>query len=265
MTNWKKVLNITGWIAMAGSVILCIGFVNIQQENLTCAEIKIMINDEDGHYFVEEEDIRTLLVDKGKDVRGVKLSAINIGLLEKIIKNNSFVANAEVFSTIDGKVNIAIDQRRPLVRIINNADEQYYIDSEGKYMPLSDKYTARVVVANGHIINRFGEREVITKENCDDCFASQTLSAEIYKVALFIDNDPFWKSFVEQIYVTNEMELELIPKVGDYRILIGDSSDLDVKLRKLLIFYKKALSRVGWDKYSVINLKFKDQVVCTRK
>lgn len=264
MSKWKKIIHISQWFAMAGAIILCIGFANKQQEELTCSEIKIKINDEDGHYFLEEDDVRTLLVDKGKDVRGVNLSAINIGLLEKILKNNSFVSNAEVFSTIDGKVSIAIDQRRPLVRIINNAEEQYYIDSEGKYMPLSDKYTARVVVANGHILNRFSEMEVKTRENCDSCFTSQTLSGEIFKVASYIDNDPFWKSFVEQIYVTPDMELELIPKVGDYNILIGDSSDLEQKLKKLLIFYKKALSRVGWDKYSVINLKFKDQIVCTR-
>jgi cell division protein FtsQ len=264
MSKGKKILNISGWLAMAVAIVFCIGFANKQQGELTCSEIKIKINDEDGHYFVEEEDIRTLLMDKGKDVRGVKLNAINIGLLEKIIKNNSFVSNAEVFSTIEGKGSIAIDQRRPLVRIINNADEQYYIDSEGKYMPLSDKYTARIVVANGHIINRFGEREIITRNNCDSCFTSQTLSAEIFKIASFIDNDPFWKSFVEQIYVTPDLELELIPKVGNYRILIGDSSDMEHKLKKLLVFYKKALSRIGWDKYSVINLKFKDQIVCTR-
>ncbi|MGI8893907.1 MAG: hypothetical protein ACR2GN_10685, partial [Bacteroidia bacterium] len=221
MSKWKKIWSISAWVAMAASLVLCIGVANKQQNDLTCSEIKIKINDEDGHYFVEEEDIRTLLVDKGKDVRGLKLHAINIGLLEKILKNNSFVSNAEVFSTIDGKVNIAIDQRRPLVRILNNAEEHYYIDSKGKYMPLSDKYTARVVVANGQIINRFGEKEVMTKENCDSCFTAQTLSGEIFKVASFIDNDPFWKSFVEQIYVTSDMELELIPKVGSYRIIIG--------------------------------------------
>ena len=260
----KNILNIAGWAAMAGAIILSVSFVNKKQNDLTCSDIKISINEEDGHYFVEETDIRTLLIDKGKEVRGLKLNSINIGLLEKILKSNSFVANAEVFSTIDGQVNIAIHQRRPLVRIINNADEQYYIDSEGRYMPLSEKYSARVVVANGHIINRFGEREVLKKESCDSCFTAQTLSEEIFNVASFIDNDPFWKSFVEQIYVTPEMELELIPKVGDYRILIGNSNNLEHKLNKLLVFYKKALSRVGWDKYSVINLKFKDQVVCTR-
>lgn len=264
MNKLRKTGHILLWVGMTASMVLCIGFSSKEQNDLTCSEIKIKINEEDGHYFIEEDDIRNLLSDKGKDVRGLKLNAINIGLLEKILKNNPFVANAEVFSTIDGKVSISISQRRPLVRIINNADEQYYIDSEGKYMPLSEKYTARVVVANGHILNRYGEKEVMTKEKCDDCFPSQRISGEIFKVASFIDNDPFWKAFVEQIYVTADQELELIPKVGDFKILIGDSSNLELKLKTLLVFYKKALSRVGWDKYSVINLKYKDQVVCTR-
>ena len=264
MYNLKKISGVLLWVGMAASIVLSVSFSNKQQNDLICSEIKIKINEEDGHYFIEETDIKDLLSDKGKDVRGLKVNAINIGLLEKILKNNPFVANAEVFSTIDGKVSISIDQRRPLVRVINNADEQYYIDSEGKYMPLSEKYTARVVVANGHILNRFGEKEVMTDQNCVECFASQKISGEIFKVASFIDNDPFWKAFVEQIYVTTDQELELIPKVGDYKILIGDSSDLELKLKKLLVFYKKALSRVGWEKYSVINLKYKDQVVCTR-
>ena len=93
-------------------------------------------------------------------MKGKTLSSINITLLEKIINKNPFVADAEVFSTIDGKINIEVKQRRPVVRIVNFKDESFYIDDQGVFMPLSEKYTARVPVANGYIFDRESERKV---------------------------------------------------------------------------------------------------------
>jgi len=84
-------------------------------------------------------------------------------------------------------------------------------------------------------------------------------------LAKFVDQSEFWKAQLVQIYVNEDNEIELIPRVGSHRILIGDVENLEEKFNKLMLFYEKGLSKTGWNEYSIINLKFKDQVVCTKR
>ena len=88
---------------------------------------------------------------------------------------------------------------------------------------------------------------------------------QIYQLARTIDSDEFWKAQIVQIYVNEEMDIELIARVGQHKIILGDIEDLDIKLKKLKMFYDKGLSKTGWNEYSIINLKFKDQIVCTKR
>ncbi|HEY9561379.1 MAG TPA: cell division protein FtsQ, partial [Anseongella sp.] len=83
--------------------------------------------------------------------------------------------------------------------------------------------------------------------------------------ARFIREDKFWNAQIGQVYVNSGQEIELIPRIGDHRILIGNVRDLPAKMEKLLIFYQRAMPRVGWDTYKVINLKYGNQIVASRE
>jgi cell division protein FtsQ len=88
---------------------------------------------------------------------------------------------------------------------------------------------------------------------------------ELFKIATYVDKDAFWKAQIEQIFVTAESELILVPKVGNHTIYFGNTDDMEAKFNKLMVFYKEALSRVGWDKYNSIDLRFRNQIVCKKK
>ena len=87
---------------------------------------------------------------------------------------------------------------------------------------------------------------------------------KIYSLAKFINKNKFLNTQIEQIYINKENGIELIPKVGKHLILFGDIDNMEEKFENLIAFYKKGLSKVGWDKYKKINLKYKNQVVCTK-
>ena len=87
---------------------------------------------------------------------------------------------------------------------------------------------------------------------------------DLFLLATFVNKNQFWKSQVQQIYVAWAQEIQLIPRVGKHKILLGDVSDLDEKFDNLLNFYKYGLNNVGWDKYKSVDLSFKDQVVCKK-
>ena len=88
---------------------------------------------------------------------------------------------------------------------------------------------------------------------------------KLYYLASYVNKDKFLRSQIIQVYINKEGEIELVPRVGNHIIVLGDVNDLDEKFEKLMIFYKKALGYAGWNNYKTINLKYNNQIVCVKK
>lgn len=88
--------------------------------------------------------------------------------------------------------------------------------------------------------------------------------ADLYRFALFLQKDDFWNDQIEQIYVRSAQDIEIIPRIGDHRIILGSLDNYENKLNRLRLFYEQVIPKMGWEKYRVINLKYKNQIVCTK-
>jgi cell division protein FtsQ len=242
-------------------------FISKREAKVGCHEIEISVNDSLKNRFIVKNDILKLLTRKNTQIIGYTLGEINTKKLEGLIETFPSVEKADVYKTIDGKLEIEVKQRDPILRVINNRNESYYIDYDGGIMPLSGKYTSHVLIANGNIsehynlsaLSRSGAKKKVIPN------AQKSLLRDLYFLAKYIYDDDFWSAQVEQIYVNTNHEFELVPRVGDQVILLGNIEDMDEKFKKLEIFYKEGLKYSGWNMYSVINLKYKNQVVCTKR
>ena len=264
--DWKKVTRIALQVLLGALFLASLGFTESRRGTMLCSEIEIRVDDSLGNSFVQESDIRQLIEDRFGKLVGKPVGSINISLLEKIIDGNPFVLKAQVFSTVDGKLAVEVKQRTPIVRVINTFNESFYIDESGVLMPLSEKFSAHVPVANGNIFNRETEQRIrtITEKETNDTSFSPTLLEKIFMVSDYVRKHEFWNAQIEQVYVNEGGELELIPRVGHQTILFGDEKEMDEKFSKLYTFYKEGLSKTGWNQYKTINLTFKDQVVCSK-
>ena len=144
-----------------------------------------------------------------------------------------------------GMIKLEAEQKIPILRVISPRGN-YYVDNLGSTMPVSRRYVAHVPVVSGYV-----EKELAV--------------TDLYKFALFLQENDFWNNQIEQIYVHPDNEVELIPRVGNHRIVLGSFADFEEKLDNLRLFYEKAIPKVGWEKYSIISLKYKDQIVCTKR
>lgn len=260
----RRILIYSFWALLAFSGMTLLGFVNEKQQARTCKQVMISIHDDVNHEFVDEMDVRELITKSG-NLNGKPLGSINTSLLEKIILTNPFVKRAEVYSTVDGNLHVEVWQRDPLMRIVNMHDEQFYIDTEGNFMPVCDKYTTPVIVASGYIFNSYTEMKIdVSEENIADSVRIPRVINQVYALVRYIQADSFWTANTEQIYVNDSQELELIPRIGQHRIILGDTTQLDDKFKRLMVFYNQGLKNTGWNNYSTINLKYRDQVVCTK-
>ena len=259
----NKILNISIWIITLSVIVAILGFVNVSKKQVTFVKPQVSIDYDTENRFIDEGDILSQVLNKN-DTGTLLLTNFNVTQIEEKLNNNHSIKDAQVYKTIDGQLMINVKQRRPIVRIFSKNDS-YYIDEKGNLMPLSNKYTARLLVVNGGVNEPFGKRYQFNYNSLNDSLAEKTLLDDIYKIADFIDRSEFWKAQIEQIHVNKVYEFDLIPKVGNHKIVFGGIDNLEGKFEKLMIFYKKGLSKTGWNEYSEINLKYKNQVVCTKR
>jgi cell division protein FtsQ len=138
------------------------------------------------------------------------------------------------------------------------------MDSEGFAMPASRKYTPHILVANGdfNMGNQLTASMSLGKVS-DTKFYKPWKDA--LALALYINEDDFLRAQILQIYLNSKNEFELIPRIGAHQIILGDASGLEGKFFKLEVFYREGLRNVGWNNYQKIDLRFKNQVVCSKR
>lgn len=252
--NWKRVFMLSVWAISLVGVMVLLSFVSNRQDKMVCKGVKINI--EGKNFLVEKGDILTLMNKVLPQFVSRPLDEIPVEEIEKVVRMNPFVERADIFIDLDGIVRINVQQREPIVRIINKNYQSFYIDKKGRKMPLSLNFSPRVMVANGFI-------DELPAYN--DTLKTAT-AKQIFELAQFTTNEKneFWSAQIEQVYVNDNEDLELVPRVGDHRILLGNTEGLEQRMNNLMVFYKKALPRMGWNEYKIINIKYQNQVIGIR-
>ncbi|HEY9195004.1 MAG TPA: cell division protein FtsQ [Mucilaginibacter sp.] len=247
---WKRLLTGFAWVICLGGLVVLMGFIETKKASVVCTAVKVSIPG--SQYFIDKQEVDQILQTTSHSLIGRRMEGINIQELENKLRANPFIEFAKVYTEMDGVLRVEVSQRQPILRIMNHYDMDFYIDQHGLKIPLSPNFTARVLVANGYIDELFSNRV--------DSLHTQ-LARDLYKTADFIRRDSLWDAQVAQIYVNTAREIELIPRVGTQRILIGNADSLGIKFRNLKAFYKEVIPQVGWDKYRMINIKYTNQVI----
>ncbi|WP_299528777.1 cell division protein FtsQ [uncultured Lutibacter sp.] len=206
---------------------------------------EIVIEFEEGNnLFMNDQIVNKLLIQNGKTVKNQAKSVIDLHLLEANVLSHPMVEDVAVFLTVDGLLKAKIKQRTPIARVLSNT-KSYYIDKQAKVMPLSGNHSARVLLVFGDI------KEVDI--------------SKIHILATAILEDEFLKKQIISIQKVPNNEFVLNTRVGDQEIFLGKIEDLNHKFKNLQSFFKKTMTDKTIENYTSINLKYSNQVVCTKK
>ena len=219
-------------------------FREIRQDSI-CQDLQVVVKDSLDKHFVSESDLVSILKNAGLDPIKRPMADVNTDRIETELLKNEMIAQVEAYKTPSGIIKLEVMQKMPILRIMG-VRGSYYVDNLGTTMPISRRYAAHVPIVSGYV-----EKELAV--------------TDLYKFALFLQENEFWNDQIEQIYVYPDNDIELIPRVGNHRIMLGTLDEFEEKLANLKLFYEQAIPKVGWEKYSMINLKYKNQIVCTKK
>jgi len=236
------------------NLIIFLSFTGSEQQQIVCENVNIEIdNQSSGNYFVDREAVENIITNHLHilSIIGTAVKDLNPYVLENELLKNTFIKKVKVYKDIPGNLNIQIVQKRPLARVFTDKLD-YYIDEDGKKFTFCNSYTARVPVVNGYFFESMVFKDSMVTP----------VGKMVFNYLKAIDTNAYYKSLTEEIYINEEGDLTIVPKLGPNEIIFGDDKDLSDKLNKLHTFYSKVLNTVGYNHYKSINLKFHNEVVC---
>ncbi|MFM7021984.1 MAG: cell division protein FtsQ/DivIB [Flavobacteriales bacterium] len=248
------------WLLFFAGIITTTAFVENSSNDMLCRKINIRIDKAPGNNFLDKKDVMNVLLSNGDSLVDKKVSLINTGEIEKLIKKLEPVDSVQAFVSVDGEVFINISLRKVLLRVIPHNGKGFYIDSAGARMEWLPKYTSRVVVATGDYFSYCGVKDSSLAGQCE-----KKVVKDLYVIAKFFSENEYWEAFTDQLYFNERGEIELVPKYGSFRVILGGVDNLEEKFNKLDLFYKNSLRPENIDAYSEIILKYRDQIVCKKK
>ncbi|MBN2610723.1 MAG: hypothetical protein JXB00_04125 [Bacteroidales bacterium] len=262
----KRLKNIAYSSILLLYLVVMSGTIADTRKELLCNEMNVILNDPVSTGFFSPAEITDIITNK-KNVLGKPVKDINLKEIEKILLQHSAVASAQCYLTEDGKLNICVTHREPVVRITNRNNKTYYLDKEGYIFYPSKQFAPRVLVANGKISEPFALQKTknIFEKNPDNIPNSRQTIYHLLRLVNYINSSVFWSSQIEQVYVNDHNEFELIPRVGAHIILFGRINDMEEKFTNLKTLYLEGFNKSGWNDYLFINLKFKNQIICTKR
>ncbi|MFB9862322.1 hypothetical protein EFA69_13155 [Rufibacter immobilis] len=236
---------------LAGFIFLA-GFSKARQEQKICKKVNIKIDNEYNNYFLSDSEVMALLTRNGSQpLTGMKKNEIDLKRLEMRIKSHKFVKQAEVSRDLEGNINVTIQQNRPIARLLST-EKDVYVDEEGNQLPLSALYTAHVIPVTASL----------GRSAKASSFFQDSVGREYLSLLQFIEKDAFWNAQLAHMDIDQKGKVSFLTQVGNQRIEFGKPVEVQEKFRKLFIFYKEVMPVVGWDRYSRLNVEYKDQIIC---
>lgn len=255
----KQVFKVVTFVILFFGVIGYMGYAMVDlrggNPREICTEVVLTVEENPHAAFIDDNKVEELLQQAGIYPKNKLMRDVDTRAIEETLKANNFIERVECYKTNNGmevgsgKVCIRVIQRTPVIYVLPDNQNGYYVDADGMTIPNS-VYTKNIITATGNINQEYATREL-------SVFGEYLL------------NHPYWDERIEQLFVSVDKKgkrvVTLIPRIGNHTVYIGTLDQFETKLKRLQVFYEKGLPQVGWNKYSRLNLEFSNQIVCTKQ
>ncbi|ERM82659.1 hypothetical protein P872_06510 [Rhodonellum psychrophilum GCM71 = DSM 17998] len=247
-----KLIKTLGFSLLGLVLLVFIGFVEKKGAERKFSEMSVQVKGIADVYFVDEKEILDNLKAEFQMLSpGRALSEIDFQQVELKVESHPFVKKAEVYGDMKGNIWVEIQQHQPMARIVRPMAADGYISTEGQILPTSPKYTTRVLILEGDFAEELLEADDLSIDYQD-----------LLGLVEFIFQDPFWNAQITSLEIDNKGDIKMHQQVGNQVIEFGDAEDIAEKFEKISLFYDEIIPSKGWNAYSRVNVKYKDQIIC---
>jgi len=253
--NMKRVRDAMIWLTLIAGISALLFFSIMRKSN---AEVKTLVVEiekiNDGEQLISEKEIKQILqLAAGKTITKANIKSLNLRKLEAKLNKDKRIQRADLYFDSKNRLHAHIIQKKPIMRVIEEEGGEYYLDENGKQVPVTRGSAVRVPLVTG-IRDTFSL--VNTKSD------RQSKLKQVFDIMKYVAKDPFLTALIEQAHVEHDSigDIVLIPKLGREKLIFGDASDIQAKFDNLKIFYRDGMPKLGWSRYKSLNLKYSHQV-----
>lgn len=236
-----KIILLTGII---GYLVFAFAKLSHDEDQRECIGTEIILEDSIAN-FVNRQFVEQLIVQSKCPIQGRNIKDIDIRTIEASIQNNPYIDSVACHYTSTNLLCIRVLPRRPVLHVISDNGEKYYMDINGNDMP-TDVFLQDLCLATGNISKDYAKEHLV-------------------QIADYVNTHAPWNKEIQQISVRTPKHIEIILSTGSHTVVLGEPTDIQGKLNRLQNFYEEGLNKVGWNKYSIIDLNYANQIVCTKK
>lgn len=250
-TNFSKIGKVLLGVIAVCAIVVLIAFSTDSFSSNRCKNIEINIKNADKQFFINKKDVESLVTKYGSDqLIGKLYEKIDLQEIEQRVLRNRQIKSCQVFRGVEGTLNVDIEQHIPIARILmSDGRDDVYVDADGSFFPLSDQYSARILLLSGEYFRNMSNLKSKRQEK-----NLQFIS--------FINEDPFLKAQFTQLDIDANGDINVVPLVGNHIIEFGEPTNIENRLNRLKIFYNQILPVKGWDGFSSVSVKYDGQIVC---
>ncbi len=244
--NWRRSFIIVCDVFIGIYLLLVMmAFIKPDETTDICTDVHITIEQDLSEGFLDEHDIKLMLRHSNLHMMANPMKLINTRRVEEVLQGNELIDKAECYKTTNGTVCIQVRQRVPVIRIMAENGEDYYVDNRGEIIK-HNNYSCNLIVATGHINKKYA-------------------STVLAPIANNIRNNNFWKNQIVQLNILEDGSVEMVPRVGEHIAYLGQPENIEKKLERLRKFYRYGLNEAGWNRYSRISVEFDNQIICKKR
>jgi cell division protein FtsQ len=237
----KRSLNLIKYLLLIALVVFLFSFAKERNLKREITKIDIEFVDE-NRPFVSLNTVNKLLIQNHENVSGINKETLVLKELENRLLENPMIRDAQVYLSVDGVLGAKIEQRKPIARVAGIPD--FYLDADGKEMPLSKIYTARVPLISGNSIKNF---------------------EKVTRLLLKINEDSFMRSSVVGLEVLSDDKIILRLRKQNFEVFFGKVEGIEKKFQNFKAFYQKSKQDGTLSGYKLVNLEYMSQVVATKR
>ena len=242
------------WFFLGVSFVVLLSLASNSFDNQPIESIEVNIQNQKDTRFLTKESVTNNVLDYlGTELSALPVNQINLEEMKAHLEKNPYIEEVDLFVDMKRRINIDIWQKFPILRIVTGEND-YYLSNHGYKIPKSNDFTSRVLVATGYITdNKRNTGKIAQKEVFD-----------LYNLASFIYDDDVLHAMIEQIYIHEDKQIELVSKLSSHEILIGDTDNLEEKMMNLKVYFTEIAEIEGWDTHTKIDLTWPNQLIATK-
>lgn len=257
----KKILSIVAWGITGAALIVLFVFAHKGFVKTPLQGVVFNLERQGNKGFVEKDTMIANIEALCGIHEQASIGSVDLMKIQKLLSKSPWIESSSAYIGLNDTLMVRAKEYSPIVRIFNKKGQSVYVTREGAILPSSKVHTPRLIIASGNYEFPTGEQST---QLSDTSYAESGIN-ETLAITKAVLADNLLRSSVGQIFRNEKGQYEIMVNSLPARVIVGDTVNIHQKMNRLHILLEKHSGTDELTGYKTLDLRYKNQIVCTKK